>query len=116
MTTDTSSETVHKQKTVKRWLIMITLIYSLLLLPLFGMAYFSVFVFDSPNISAARGLTTMFLMWLIPICTLTSLFKIWSHYSRRSYRRVYFFLAFPVLVFSFVVLALALLDWLLPYH
>ena len=117
MTAENFSELAQRQTIrVKRWSIFFTVIYCILFVPFLGIAYFSPFVFDSPNITASRGLTTIFLAWLIPLSIPIGIFQIWSNYAKRRYQWTRFFWTLPILAVATFCMIEALLDFFTPYH
>ena len=117
MTTETQPEDVQNlQRRLKRGSIFFTILYSILFIPFLGYAYFSVFIFGSPRITAIRGLTVVFLAWLLPLSIPLSIFRMWANYNQGVYSRVRLFWILPILtVFAFVLIDL-LLDFFIPYH
>lgn len=86
--------------------IISTVVYLLLLPVLIGMAFCSFMVFDKPNLSTLFGLPIIFIFFCLPISIFPTIYYIWSNHSQKKYKRVYFFCAFPLIVFGVAMLAI----------
>lgn len=89
-----------KQRAFSKYLaIAATVIYVLIFPFLLGISFISLMVFDKPNLSTLFGLMIIFVFFCIPFSILPSIIFIWSNYSKRRYKKMYFYCFLPVLTF-----------------
>lgn len=85
-----------------RALVWVCSIFYLLALPfLVGLAWMSPVVFlNTKNVT--WGVFLVLMGWMVPVITLVSMWLVWSSYSEKKYKRVYFYSTLPI--FSVVLL------------
>jgi hypothetical protein len=89
-----------KQRVFSKYLaIAATVIYVLMFPFLLGISFTSLMVFDKPNLSTLFGLMIIFAFFCMPFSILPSIVFIWSNYSKRKYKKMYFYCCLPVLIF-----------------
>ena len=76
-----------------------TALYVLLFPILFGAAWCSPLVFDSPRMTLPVGLFIIFLSWFIPLSVPVSIYLIWSRFSKGRYKNMYLFCFLPIFTF-----------------
>lgn len=100
-----------KQRTFSKYLaIAATVIYVLMFPFLLGISFTSLMVFDKPNLSTLLGLMIIFAFFCIPFSIPPSIIFIWSNYSKRRYKKMYFYCFLPVLTFALSMLLIIGLD------
>jgi hypothetical protein len=104
---------VNSQKIAGYVGVICSFIYLALFLPSFYIALLCPELFENPNITATIGIVIVFLSALPPVAIVASIGLIWFMYQRASYKAVYFFCAFPLIVSALVVLVLVLMRSML---
>lgn len=96
-----------KQRVFSKYLaIAATVIYVLMFPFLLGISFTSLMVFDKPNLSTLFGLMIIFAFFFIPFSILPSIVFMWSNYSKRRYKKMYFYCFLPILTFALSMLVI----------
>lgn len=96
-----------KQRAFSKYLATATTVIYILMFPfLLGISFTSLMVFDKPNLSTLFGLIIIFVFFCIPFSILPSIVFIWSNYSKKKYKKMYFYCCLPVLTFALSILVI----------
>ncbi len=96
-----------KQRVLSQYLaIAATVIYVLMFPLLLGISFSSLMVFDKPNLSTLFGLMIILAFFCMPLSIFPSIIFIWSNYSKRKYKKMYFYCFLPVLTFALCMLVI----------
>ena len=100
-------DTENKHRTPCKYLSIVSTVLYVLMLPfLFGLALCSFMVFDKPDLSVTFGSAIIFAFFCIPLSIIPAVYFIWSNYSKKRYRKVYFYCLLPLFTFSIAMLVI----------
>lgn len=102
-------DTAKSQKIAGYVGVICSFIYLALFLPSFYIGMLCPELFENTNITATIGITIVFLSALAPVSIVVAIGLIWFMYLRASYKAMYFFCVFPLLISAGIIFALLLI-------
>jgi hypothetical protein len=96
---DTLSQRSLDKRKAKRWAVVWTVIYLMLMPVLFMFALFSFMIFDNPRMTLPIGFSVIFTFFWTPLSMAIAIYSIWKSYSRSQYSQMYGYCALPFFIF-----------------